>query len=158
MLHGRVSTRQGAPAPEHHVRWAAVVIGRLYPFSIFLGLVAGSIAGILLGLIGGIIAAASGVDLLSPATFARVDIAAFVVAVSIVTSVLTGYIAARSSPGEELVNAIAAGSILLVVALCSGSEPLLASLPSWARFSSAMASLPAAVVGGLFLRGLGSAA
>ena len=131
------------------------MIWRLYPFAILLGCAASTVVTIVLGVLGGVASAVAGLDLSDVTVFARIDVAVALLFMAITSFVTGGYAAARLAPGEEVVNAIATGALLLAAGY---GGPQMAALPPWLRVSSIVLALPSALAGGLLYRGRRSAA
>ena len=126
------------------------MIWRLYPIALLLGGFAASAVALFAAILAGFAAAAIGIDVTNFESLRRPDVAAVVLLISIASFAVAGYIAARFAPGEELINAIAIGALLMVINhMESGELPI----PLWLRISSLLLAVPCALLGGYVYRG-----
>jgi HAMP domain-containing protein len=130
------------------------MVGRVSAFAIYFSIVASSVMVLLTGALLGI---ASPGDLgwfLEPAaTPTSTGIALILLAGALVAAFTAGYAAAALAPTAELVNAFAAGMLILVFNALGFRQLGLADLPLWCSVGALVASLPSSLAGGYLQRG-----
>lgn len=134
------------------------MVGRVSAFAIYFSIVASSVMVLLTGaLLGIFLGIASPGDLgwfLEPAaTPVSTGIALVLLAGALVAAFTAGYAAAALAPTAELVNAFAAGVLILVFNALGFRQLGLADLPLWCSVGALVASLPLSLVGGYLRRG-----
>lgn len=127
-----------------------MLIWRLYPLAVFAGLLASTAAAVALGAVLSFVALAAGIGEIDATALRRTDAAVAFLVLSVAAALAGGYVAARFAPGEEVVNAAAAGVALVAIGT-SGAGPI--EFPLWIDVVARILTIPSALAGGLlFLR------
>lgn len=125
------------------------MLGRFYFFGIFLGLMAAWVTALVAGALAGVLLAFVGNSVEFEPNF--VENTSFVVAALILVSIaylVAGFVTARYSPGEEIFNAAATGTLLLFLAAGAFRNPLLTQFPLWFNVASLFLAVPLPLLGG----------
>jgi len=132
------------------------VLGRFFPIAILAGITAGSILSIVSGALVGFLMVSVFGELETDAAENSVFLVAALLCAGI-GYLVAGLVAARLSPGEEILNAGATGALLLVSAF---SFPGLAILPFpvWFNVAFLGMAVPFALLGGRLYLGRAPAA
>jgi hypothetical protein len=132
-----------------------MMIWRLYPIAIFVGLAMGAAVQLALVLLGVVALGIAGADVPAdpPANFLQSPgVQAVLLASSFLGFVVAGYTAARYSPGEEIINACATGLVAVLIGLSSYQSPPLNLALGWTELALACSAAPLAAAGGIFFR------